>query len=500
MTTPLLEIRNISKAYGATQALDNVSLAVYAGEVHAVVGENGAGKSTLINVVSGVVRPDVGEIRFAGRVARIDSPNTAQQLGIGTVHQELSLAELLTVAENIFAARLPSQHGFIDWKNLKVKTRAIFESLELSLDPEKKVGDLPISSRQLVEIAKALSLDAKLLLLDEPTSALSANERDALFRLIRRLRAKGIGIIYISHHLSEIISLADRITVLRDGAAVATHEAGSATPESLVKDMVGRLIASTSASKARRISKPLLETRSITSPGAFSDVSFTIHSGEIIGLAGLLGSGRSALASCLAGLRPQSKGDIFLSGERVQLTSLRQAMELGIGYIPADRKTEGLFLEMSVGDNISSASLEKFSDAVGLFDKHKRDATSHRYIQSLSIRCNGPRTRCGTLSGGNQQKVLLAKWFETRPRLLILDEPTKGVDVAAKSDIHSWLQKLAANGTAILLVTSDLPEVLALSHRILVMHREHIATSLMPDATSEQEIIAFASGLRELAT
>lgn len=499
MTTPLLEILNISKAYGATQALDNVSLRVYAGEIHGVVGENGAGKSTLINVVSGVVRPDVGEIRFAGQPTRIESPSVAQQLGIGTVHQELSLAELLTVAENIFAARLPSRHGFIDWKMLRVKTQAIFETLELSLDPDQKVGDLPISSRQLVEIAKALSLDAKLLLLDEPTSALSANERDVLFRLIQRLRAKGIGIIFISHHLSEIISLADRITVLRDGEAVATHDAGSVTPESLVKDMVGRIISRSPASNDRPAGKPLLEARTIASPGAFSDVSFTLHSGEIVGLAGLLGSGRSALASCLAGLRPLSKGDLLLDGEKVRLTSLRQAMGLGVGYISADRKTEGLFLEMSVGDNISSASLKKFSNAAGLFDTQKRDASSREYIRSFSIRCNGPHTPCGTLSGGNQQKVLLAKWFETKPRLLILEEPTKGVDVAAKSEIHSWLQRLAASRTAILFVSSDLPEVLSLSHRILVMHSEHIVATLMPDATTEQEIIAFASGLRELA-
>jgi ribose transport system ATP-binding protein len=498
MTVPLLDIRNISKAYGATQALSNVSLTVSAGEVRAVVGENGAGKSTLINIVSGIVRPDLGEMRLAGHPVKIDSPQAAQKLGIGTVHQELSLAELLTVAENVFAARVPSRHGLIDWRNLKNKAQAIFESLELTLNPDQKVGDLPVSSRQLVEIAKALSLDARLLLLDEPTSALNANERDALFRLVRRLREQGIGIVYISHHLNEVISLADRITVLRDGQVMATHQRGSITPERLVKAMVGRAISHSSDSVIRTIGRPILETQDIARAGAFSRVSFTIHSGEIIGLTGLLGSGRSALASCLAGLTPPRRGHILIHGKKVPLTSLREAMRLGIGYIPSDRTTEGLFLELSVGDNITAASLKAFS-ALGIFDTRKQQEAVSKYVRLLNIRSHGPWMRCGALSGGNQQKVLLAKWLETKPQLLIVEEPTKGVDVAAKSEIHSWLRRLAASGTAIFFVSSDLPEILALSHRILVMHREQIVACLAPETTTEQEIMAFASGLEEKA-
>jgi ribose transport system ATP-binding protein len=498
MTSPLLDVRNVSKAYGATKALRDVSLSVLPGEIHAIVGENGAGKSTLINILSGVVKPDKGEISFAGTVPRIDSPQAAQQLGIGTVHQELSLAELLTVAENIFAARLPSRHGLVDRKGLTSRAEAVLGSLGLSLDPGQRVGTLPLSSRQLVEIAKALSLDAKLLLLDEPTSALNANEKDALFGLVRRLRSKGMGIIYISHHLNEITSLADRITVLRDGRVVASHQAGSITAEVLVHEMVGRDIGPRADIGRRQIGNPLLAARDLFLPDAFSGVNFTIHTGEIISLVGLLGSGRSALASCLAGLRTPRQGAILIDGKSVKLTSLRHAMALGIGYMPADRKTEGLFLELSLGDNIASASLQKFS-AGGVYDTRKKDETARAYIRSMNIRSEGPRTRCAALSGGNQQKVLLAKWLETKPRLLLVEEPTKGVDIASKSEIHSRLQKLAAQGTAIVFVSTDLPEILALSHRILVMYRGSIVAMLTPPATSEQEIMAFASGLNREA-
>jgi len=499
MTAPLLHISNISKSYGATQALREASLTVLPGEIHALVGENGAGKSTLINIISGVVKPDQGEIGFEGSVPRIDSPQAAQRLGIATVHQELSLAELLTIGENIFAARLPSRYGFVDRKALMAGAEAVLSSLGLSLDPGQRVGTLPLGSRQLVEIAKALSLDARLLLLDEPTSALDANEKNALFGLIRRLRSKGMGIIYISHHLTEITSLADRITVLRDGRVVATHQAESITADILVQEMVGRAIARGADSTIRHSGKSLIEAKDLSLPGAFSAVNFTIRAGEIISLVGLLGSGRSALASCLAGLGTPPHGAILIDGASVQLTSLRHAMALGIGYVPPDRKTDGLFLELSLSDNIASASLQKFS-AAGVFDERRQDETARTYIQSMNIRCDGPRMRCAALSGGNQQKVLLAKWLETKPRLLIVEEPTKGVDIASKSEIHLRLQKLAAQGTAILFVSTDLPEILAISHRILVMYRENIVAELTPATASEKKIMALASGLmREAA-
>jgi ribose transport system ATP-binding protein len=355
-----------------------------------------------------------------------------------------------------------------------------------------------VSSRQLVEIAKALSLDARLLLLDEPTSALNANEKDALFRLIRRLRARSIGIIYISHHLNEVTALADRITVLRDGHVVATHEASSVTPEVLVKQMVGRAIERRDEFANPTIGKAFMQVRSLSVRNAFSDISFTIHAGEIIGLAGLLGSGRGALAACLVGIEPLSRGEILIEGRNIALGSLRQAMALGIGYIPAERKTEGLFLELSIADNLVAACLHRFSH-FGIFDKRRQQETADRHIKALNIRAEDPQTICGALSGGNQQKVLLAKWLERRPRLLILQEPTKGVDIAAKSDIHQKLRSLAAQGTAIFFISSDLPEILALSHRILVMHGGRITTSLEAKQTTEEEIMGYASGLAERA-
>src|SRR5215210_1722509 len=319
MKAPIIEIRNTSKAYGPTHALREVSLTVLPGEIHAIVGENGAGKSTLINIISGVIKPDDGEISFEGSAQRIDSPQAAQRLGIATVHQELSLADLLSVAENIFAGRLPSRRGFVDRKALMAGAEAVLSSLGLSLDSSQRVGSLPLGSRQLVEIAKALSLDARLLLLDEPTSALDAHEKDTLFDLIRRLRSKGMGIIYISHHLNEITSLADRITVLRDGRVVAVHQAGAITADILVHEMVGRALTPSADLGLRHIGKPILEVRNLSQPGAFSAVSLTIHSGEIISLVGLLGSGRSALASCLAGLLAPRHGAILIDSQSVDL-------------------------------------------------------------------------------------------------------------------------------------------------------------------------------------
>ena len=498
MTTPLLEVRNIFKAFGATQALADVSLSIRAGEIQAIVGENGAGKSTLINILSGVVLPDRGTIEFAGIAGALDSPLAAQRMGIGTVHQELSVSELLSVEENIFAGHLPSRNGFVDWRELRRRALTVFETLGLTIDPGERAGNLPVSSRQIVEIAKALSLDAKLLLLDEPTSALNSNEKESLFRLLRRLRDKGMGIIYISHHLHEVTVLADRITVLRDGRLVATQDAAGATAETLVKQMVGRVIDRPTLTSRAVNGKTLLEVRNLKVSPVLDDVSFTLHEGEIVGIAGLLGSGRGELASCLAGLTTHSDGMILLNGNPVRLTSLRQAMARGIGFIPPERKTDGLFLDLNVADNISAASLARFS-RFGIFNSLRLNTMATKHLSDLKIQCEGPYARCGALSGGNQQKVLLAKWLERRPKILIVQEPTKGVDIAAKSDIHRRLRQLAVEGAGIIFISSDLPEILALSNRILVMHRGRVVASLAPQSTTEEEIMGHASGIREKA-
>lgn len=495
---PLLEIGSISKAYGATQALDAVSLQIIPGEVHAIVGENGAGKSTLINILSGIIAPDSGELLLEGRPVVLATPEEAQRAGIATVHQELSLVDHLSVAENIFASRVPARFGLVQWRRLARDAKAVFGSLGIEMDETARTGDLPVGARQLVEIAKALSLNARLMLFDEPTSALGANEKEALFDLIRRLKTSGIAVIYITHHLDEVMKIADRVTVLRDGKVVAMRAADSFTPELLVRDMVGRDIAPAKIASAELGVVPSLRVEGLSFDGQYSNVSFLLRRGEIVALAGLMGSGRNALAGTLAGLFGPDSGRIYWEGKPLEVRSLREAMRAGIAYVPGERKTEGLFLDLSTGENVIAASLPRVTK-LGLFNKAAADETTEVYIRTLHIKTNGADEKCAALSGGNQQKVLLAKWLETRPRLLIVDEPTKGVDIAAKAEIHQILRNLAESGASILIVSSDLPEMLTLAHRVLVMHGGRIVADLLARVTNESEITAFASGLMEKA-
>lgn len=494
----LLEIVGLSKSWGSTQAASSVSFHLAAGEVLALVGENGAGKSTLLNMLSGVVAPDDGKIRMSGQVVALSSPHAAQALGIGTVFQELSLAHNLTVMENIFAGRLPSRFGLVDRKVLRQKTEALFSTLGIFIDPDATVNDLPVSSRQIVEIAKAVSLDAHVLLLDEPTSALNADEKAVLFRLVLSLKAKGVGIIYISHHLEEVIELADRIVVLRDGAVVSIVGRKEATARSLVRDMVGRLINEDATPRTPQTSEKLLEVNAVSRGSAVRDVSLNVRKGEIVALAGLMGSGRGELAEMIVGLTKPSTGSLSVSGRPVSARGLGAAKHLGIGYIPPERKTQGLFLDLSVAANIAAATLQK-ATRHGFMSQSLLTDLARRHIGRLSIKASRTDVRCRSLSGGNQQKVLLAKWLEMDPKLLVVEEPTKGVDIAAKLDIHRELRRLAASGTGILMVSSDLPEILSLAHRVLVMHHGRIVADLDCRKTTEHEIIAHASGLTENA-
>jgi ABC-type sugar transport system ATPase subunit len=498
MIMPLFEIRNVSKAYGATQALDAVSLQIVPGEVHAIVGENGAGKSTLINILSGIVAPDDGELLLERRPVVLATPQEAQRAGIATVHQELSLVDHLSVAENIFASRVPARFGLVQWRRLARDAKAVLGSLGVEMDESARTGDLPVGARQLVEIAKALSLNARLMLFDEPTSALGAHEKEALFDLLGRLKTSGIAVIYITHHLQEVMRIADRVTVLRDGKVVAMRAADSFTPELLVRDMVGRDITPAQSACVELGVTPSLRLEGLSLDGQYSNVSFLLRRGEIVALAGLMGSGRNALAGTLAGLLEPDSGRIYWEGKPLEVRSLREAMRAGIAYVPGERKTEGLFLELSTGENVIAASLPRVTK-FGLFNKAAADETTEAYIRSLHIKARGADEKCAALSGGNQQKVLLAKWLETRPRLLIVDEPTKGVDIAAKAEIHQVLRNLADSGASILIVSSDLPEMLTLAHRVLVMHGGRIVADLLARATSEGEITAFASGLMKEA-
>ena len=431
---PILELHSVSKSYGSTTAARDVSFALFAGEVHALVGENGAGKSTLLNILSGVIRPDRGDIFIDGQKRHLASPHDAQRFGIGTVFQELSLSRELSVEENIFAGRLPSRFGLVAARELTRRTSALFAALGVAIDPRALVGDLPVSSRQIVEIAKAVSLDARVLLLDEPTSALNADEKEVLFQLVASLKSSGVGIVFISHHLNEVLALADRVTVLRDGAVVSTRPRAQASLDGLVRDMVGRTFEVNQDVTSHVIGEAILNVDSVSLGDRVSGVSMTVGAGEIVAIAGLLGSGGGLLASMIAGLRAPSAGSISIGGRRLHARSIKSAATLGVAYVPPERKSDGLFLDLSVSDNIGVTTLQGRS-RFGLVDETSLARTVAKWTAQLSIRVSDARLPCRSLSGGNQQKVLLAKWLKTAPRLFVVEEPTKGVDVAAKRDI-----------------------------------------------------------------
>jgi ABC-type sugar transport system ATPase subunit len=493
MADALLSTRNLVKRFGATVALDGVSFDLAAGEVHALIGENGAGKSTLTNIFSGVVQPDAGDILLGGKPVSIASPRHAQMLGIATVFQELSLTETVSISENIFAGRAPSRFGAIDWPRLEREAHALLAELGIDLDVRQPLTEAPVSVRQMVEIAKAISLDARALLLDEPTAALSPVEVKRLFELIRRLAARGLGIVYISHHLSEVLTIADRITVLRDGRVVAQHRPAETDQEGLVRDMVGRDVARLRRGRASATGPVVLEARNLSRPNEFQDVDLVLKAGEIVGITGLMGSYRSELAQALCGILQPGSGEIRLRGTPVRFRGLAHAIAERIAYVPQDRKNDGLFLDMPLAENIAAASQGKVS-RLGVFSRARNEALAGEAMARLGIKASGPQSPARALSGGNQQKALLARWLATDPEIIIVDEPTRGVDVAAKHDIHALLAGLVEKGAAVLLISSDMAELLNLSDRLLVMHAGRIVGELDPATTREEDIIALASG------
>jgi ABC-type sugar transport system ATPase subunit len=498
MSEVLLRIQGLSKSFGSTLALSDVSFDIEAGEIHALVGENGAGKSTLVNVLSGVVEPDAGAISVAGTNVRFGSPRAAQRAGVATVHQELSLAEPLSVAENVFAGRLPSFLGLVDRKRLHEETRALFGRIGVAIDPAQTVGELPISSRQITEIAKALAINARVILLDEPTSALNTDEKQALFSLVRRVKARGVGLVFISHHLEEVMDLSDRVSVMRDGRLVATYQTAQVSSSQLVRNMVGREIADNCLERRPAGDNTRLVVRDAGRRGEFENVSFALREGEIGAIAGLMGSGRSEVAAALAGARPLETGAVTLDGAPLDTRSVASAKRSGVGFIPAERKTEGLFLDLPIDVNIAAASLPKWS-RFGLWRFDLVREMAGRYVEALRIRSRDTSDLCRALSGGNQQKVLFAKWLEAAPKVLIIDEPTKGVDIATKLEIYRQMTTLAARGASILFVSSDLPEMLSVSHRLLVMYRGRITAELSAENATEHQVIEFASGLARRA-
>lgn len=495
MSAPLLEVRGVSKSFPGTQALSDVSFDLLPGEVHALMGENGAGKSTLMHILSGVYVPDAGEIRINGQPVQINNPRQAQDLGIGMVFQELSLVSSLSIAENIFPNRAPSRlPGVIDWPRLYQNTRQLIAQFDQDLDVRTPVGMLNVTTRQIIEIVKAFSLNAKILLLDEPTSALTLDEVERLFDTIRRLKQRGIGIVYVSHRIAEVMEITDRVTVLRDGKLVGTYATADMTPDALIEKMVGRkLLNDLFAKRTSSNGAELLRVEKLTRKNEFSDISFEVRKGEIIGVAGLKGARRSELFRALVGITRPSSGQIWLEGKLMNFRSPQQAFARGMAYLPEERKTDGLFLRMPLSRNIVSATLKNFA-RWGIMSRRREVDASQHLAQRLNIRATSMRQTVGRLSGGNQQKVMLSKWLIERPQILIIDEPTKGVDVGTKAEVHQLLRQLADQGVGILFISSELPEILGLAQRILVMYEGRIRGELLADETDEQTIMTLASG------
>ncbi|MBO6725682.1 MAG: sugar ABC transporter ATP-binding protein [Rhizobiaceae bacterium] len=492
----LVDLRGIEKRFPGVHALKNVRFDLMSGEVHALMGENGAGKSTLMKVLSGIYQPDAGEIFIDGKQVQIHGPRAAQDLGIGIIHQELSLMNDLTVAQNIFIGREPRRaFGRLDEKALNRQAEEIFASMNLSLSPTARVGDLTIAKQQMVEIAKALSCRSHILIMDEPTAALNDAEIAELFVIIRRLRSEGAGIIYISHKMHELKQIADRVTVMRDGEYVDTVDAAAVPVSKVISMMVGREVRD----KAPTIpdlsaANVALEVKGLSRGREVRDVSFSVKQGEILGFAGLMGAGRTEVARVIFGADPRDAGEIRVMGREVSISKPADAVRAGIGYLSEDRKRFGLATGMTVRDNIALASMFRFTGSGGRLDDGGMKKTAQEFIRRLGIRTPGDGQEVRLLSGGNQQKVVVAKWLLRDCNILIFDEPTRGIDVGAKSEIYALLEALAAEGKAIIVISSELPEILQLSHRIAVMCEGRL-TGFLPGGakTTQEEIMALAT-------
>ncbi len=488
-----LELRDIHKHFGGVRALRGVSFEVHGGEVHALVGENGAGKSTLIKVLAGVHAPDRGEIALDGRRVTLRHPGDAAALGVAVIYQELVQYPDLSVLENLFvgAQDVRGPFGLIDWRRLRRRGGEVFERLELDIDLDTPVGQLSTAQGQLIEIARALTRDVRFVVMDEPTASLTEQDTDVLHRVTRRLRDAGVGIVYISHRLEEIFDVADRVTVLRDGSSVGCEDVANVDQDSLITMMVGRELSDLYPALPPVEGDVLLEVRAVTRVGVLDRVSLDVRAGEIVGLAGLVGAGRSELARCIFGIDPVDDGHIVLAGRPVPRTPWG-AMDAGVAYVSEDRKLDGLVLPMSIRDNVALPSLERLERG-GVFDREAAARLAQRFFDALGVRAPGIDTAVAELSGGNQQKVSLARWLAREPRLLILDEPTRGIDVGAKAEIHHLMTELCRRGLAILMISSDLPEVMGMSHRIVVMRGGRVRGELSGPEATQEAVMALAA-------
>ncbi len=502
-SAPFLQMTGIAKRYPGVLALDDVTIELHAGEVLALLGENGAGKSTLLKILSGAERPDDGKINLDGKDVRLSGPLDAQERGIVTIYQEFNLIPTLSIAENVLLGKEPvNALGLVDWRAMDRHARAIVAEVGLDLDPRRLVADLSVAEQQMIEIARALSLDSRLIIMDEPTSALSESEVPRLFEIIAGLKERGVSVIFVTHRLEEVLEVCDRATVLRDGKLVGHAPIADLDVDRIIQMMVGReverlfahrpnhdtgeiaLLVDGVCSRVDRLN--LHATRLI-------DIDLTVRYGEILGLAGLVGAGRTELARAIFGADPIDSGSIRVEGRDVSLTSPEDAIRAGVGLVPEDRKQQALFLSLAVKTNLSIAAIDRLSRLFGWIDRRAEDAMIERYGDRLAIKMANPEQEVGNLSGGNQQKVVLARWLALEPKVLIVDEPTRGIDIAAKSEVHQLLFELAESGIAIIVISSELPEIMTVSDRIVTMREGRITGELMAEDASEEKLMALMS-------
>ena len=489
-----IEMKGIDKSFGTNQVLKNAGFYLKDGEVHALMGENGAGKSTLMKILTGVYTRDAGTVYVDGKEVLYKSPQEAEKAGIVFIYQELNVLFDLTVEENLFMGKeITKRFGICDKKAMREKAQEVMDRMGVNIPVTALMSDLSVGQQQMVEICKALMVDAKVLIMDEPTAALTQSETKVLFEVIKSLREKGVSIVYISHRMEEIFELCDRITVLRDGTYVDTRYIKDINMDDIVQMMIGRTIGERFPKRDVKIGDEVLRVEGLTHEKLFRNVSFSVRAGEVLGFSGLMGAGRTEIMQAIFGNIPLKEGKIFIEGKEVVIKNPRQAIKAGIGFITEDRKTEGLLLEKSIAENIEIANLNKISKN-SVLQKNKQKEIVKKGIEEFRIRCFGPDHECNNLSGGNQQKVVLAKWIYTDPKILILDEPTRGVDIGAKKEIYSVINDLAAKGVAVILVSSELPEVLGMSDRITVVHEGRITGTLSAEEADQAKVMTLATG------
>lgn len=490
-----IEMRGIDKSFGTNQVLKNAGFLLRDGEVHALMGENGAGKSTLMKILTGVYTRDAGTVIVDGKEVEYHNPQEAEKAGIVFIYQELNVMFDLTVEENLFMGKeITKGFGICDKKAMRKKAKEVLDMMGVDINPVAVMSELSVGQQQMIEICKALMVDAKVIIMDEPTAALTQSETDALFKVIHSLRKKGVSMVYISHRMEEIFELCDRITVLRDGSYIGTEEIKDIDMNDIVKMMIGREIGERFPARDVKLGKEVLKVEKLTSPGVFHDISFSVRAGEVLGVSGLMGAGRTEIMQAIFGNFPLESGKIYIDGKETVIKNPEAAMKAGIGFITEDRKTEGLMLEKSIEENISLANLGKVSGKNHVLSSSAEDALVKKGIEEFHIRCFGPSHECGNLSGGNQQKVVLAKWIYTEPKILILDEPTRGVDIGAKKEIYSVINEMATKGVAIIMVSSELPEVLGMSDRIMVVREGEVRGIIGKEEANQQNVMTLATG------